>query len=333
MRVYAASFYQTVRTGNNASPHMRITAANHIYPWILESFHYLDKDAGMEVGIRYHKNNVFVDSGAFSAFTLGATIDLKKYVTFLKNKKDIYHIASNIDVIGEHAEQATYDNQKKLEQMLGRGIICPVHHVRDEDYWLQRYLDEGYDYIFLGGMVPESVPILRQWLDHVWLKYLTHDDGTPKVKVHGFGLTVEELMFRYPWYSVDSTSWVLTSGFGIGLIDDPQPDGRIKRYRINFSEHSSYRYYEDAPHFWRLKPDEQEVIRRRLWELDKQRKWKADPQLEKDFKQVTGEQLAYTPEALSKSYGLRRVMDLDYFQRVADELRIDRFARVQETLF
>ena len=51
--------------------------------------------------------------------------------------------------------------------------MLPVHHVRDKDYWLQRYLDEGYQHICLGGMVGESTATLRRWLDHVWHRYLT----------------------------------------------------------------------------------------------------------------------------------------------------------------
>jgi hypothetical protein len=32
--------------------------------------------------------------------------------------------------------------------------------------------------------------------------------------VHGFGLTSLPLMLRYPWYSVDSTTWLMTSRMG-----------------------------------------------------------------------------------------------------------------------
>ena len=61
-----------------------------------------------------------------------------------------------------------------------RPEVLPVHHVRDHDYWLRRYLDEGYQHICLGGMVGESTPTLRKWLDHVWDKYLTNSDDTPR---------------------------------------------------------------------------------------------------------------------------------------------------------
>ena len=77
-----------------------------------------------------------------------------------------------------------------------------------------KYIDEGYDYIFIGGMVPETTQWLKQWLDDLFHRYLTNSDGTARIKLHGFGLTDQTLMFRYPWHSVDSTSWVMTGVFG-----------------------------------------------------------------------------------------------------------------------
>jgi len=71
-----------------------------------------------------------------------------------------------------------------------------------------------YEHITIGGMVPISTPQLTIWLDRIWGTHLTNEDGTPKLKVHGFGLTSVFLMARYPWYSVDSSSWVQLGGMG-----------------------------------------------------------------------------------------------------------------------
>jgi hypothetical protein len=331
MRVYMASFYQTIRAQTmSASTIQRITYRNFVYPWMLESFHYMDKIMARD--IREHNRNVFLDSGAFSAFTVNAKIDLDDYAHFLRDCGDLYHVASNVDVIGTDCEEKTYANQKYLESKIGTGIVCPVHHVRDHDDWLKRYMDEGYEYLFLGGMVPETTPVLRQWLDHVWMKYLTNPDGTPKLKVHGFGLTTEELMYRYPWFSVDSTSWLIAAGFGFVFMDFPQEKGEPRHFKVNFSEHSSSRYDLSGWHFTTLKADEQEMVRARLEQLEIERRWVADPGLRRDFKDEHGTELRYTPEAIGKSLGLRRVMNMDYFIRMAEQ-RTNRFARVQETLF
>jgi hypothetical protein len=62
-------------------------------------------------------------------------------------------------------------------------------------------------------MILISTDVLRGWLDQLFSTFLCKD-GWPIVKVHGFGLTTLKLLLRYPWYSVDSTSWVMESRNG-----------------------------------------------------------------------------------------------------------------------
>jgi hypothetical protein len=179
---------------------------------VLESYHYIGKHARHINTITKDKKKIFLDSGAFSMFTQGITVDLRQYADFIiKHKKAIF-VASNLDVIGKGNEKGSWKNQQELEKMGAK--VAPVHHARDADKWLVRYIDAGYDYIFLGGMVPESTTYLRGWLDRIWGNILTDKDGFPKVKIHGFGLTTPELMLRYPWYSVDSTSWIMAAASG-----------------------------------------------------------------------------------------------------------------------
>lgn len=192
MRVYIAGFYSARGSG---TPNALVSSsADPLY--VLESYHYMN--SRKEKFIRADKKKIFLDSGAFSMFTQGVTVDLKQYAQYIMDNADIIEIASSLDVIGRGSEAASYNNLKALENF---GVkVMPVHHARDDDKWLLRYMDEGYDHIFLGGMVPEGKPYLFEWLDHIWSKYLLGKDGTPKVKIHGFGLTSTDMMFRYPWY-------------------------------------------------------------------------------------------------------------------------------------
>jgi hypothetical protein len=329
MRIYMAGVYAGTGRGLSTSIHSRITTTASInYPWLLESFHYMN--LGMMEAIRRAKKTIFLDSGAYSMFTKKVNVDPNKYAAFIKRHQDIIEVASNLDVIGAGHEQETYDRQKQLEDLCGRGIVMPVHHARDDDKWLQRYLDEGYDYIFLGGMVPESKPVLRQWLDHVWHNFLTNPDGTAKVKVHGFGLTTAELMFRYPWYSVDSTRWVMASRYGMMFLDLKQLDGSIKDYTIDFSDRSNRRYVMYSSHFKCLAPGQQEVVVARLVELEAERI--RNPELEKTFKAEFGCEMGFNPVALGKSYGMRDIGNIEFFRR-AMARKVDTFIRKQDTLF
>lgn len=213
----------------------------HRKPWkkhfkkvpYLESYYEIRNNTRMLDCIQERGDKIFLDSGAFSAFTQGVEVDLRDYATFIREHEDIITTASNFDVIGRNMERQSYDNLKILERYLkengSRMGVQPVHHARDHDSWLEKYLKEGYDYIFLGGMVPESTPYLRQWLDRVWDRYLTDGMGRPRVRVHGFGLTTESLMLDYPWYSVDSTSWKMYSIMGFLVATTKNENGTFGR--------------------------------------------------------------------------------------------------------
>jgi hypothetical protein len=151
----------------------------------------------------------FLDSGAFSAFTKGVKIDIIEYCNFIKEHLDIITHYAVLDVIGSAEE--TLKNQKIME---AEGLSpVPCFHYGEDYSYLSYYID-NYDYIALGGMVPVHTNDLIPWLDTVFSKYICDGKGFPKCKTHGFGLTTTNLMVRYPWYSVDSTSWVLTGAFG-----------------------------------------------------------------------------------------------------------------------
>lgn len=174
----------------------------------LESYHYIGKQNYVD-RIRAQGDKVFLDSGAFSAFTLGKQIDLPAYCEYIHKNADIIDMASVLDGIGD--PQRTYENQLEMERLGTRPLPC-FHYGEDERY-LEWYI-ENYEYITIGGMVPISTPQLIHWLDRIWAKYLIDGSGRPRLKVHGFGLTSVPLMKRYPWYSVDSSSWIQLAAHG-----------------------------------------------------------------------------------------------------------------------
>ena len=225
MRIYLAGLFPSRTRG--AFTHNGKTINPVVsYPFDLESYHYLNsaRDASSYYRLQARKK-IFLDSGAFTMFTKGIKIELSEYADYIKTNADWIHVSSNLDEIGRGKEQESWDNQKTLERLGAK--IQPVHHARDNDKWLLKYIAEGYDYIFLGGMVAEKTNYLHEWLDHVWGKYLTKKDGTARIKVHGFGITSTAVIRRYPWYSVDSTTWLNGGRFGEILLDLPAGDRRL----------------------------------------------------------------------------------------------------------
>lgn len=183
-------------------------------PHILESYHYVGKQKSVDA-MRDNAAQVFIDSGAFSAYTLGATIDIVEYSNYIRRNMDIIRkedgvvMASVLDGIGDPL--LTYRNQLTMEALGAKPLPC--FHAGEDERYLEWYV-QNYEYITLGGMVGSSTKALCIWLDRMWDKYLTDGSGRPRLKVHGFGITAIPIMERYPWWSVDSSSWIQSAAFG-----------------------------------------------------------------------------------------------------------------------
>lgn len=154
------------------------------------------------------KVDLFLDSGAFSAKSLGKEINIQDYIDFIKRNEEHLGVYANLDVIGNPT--ATWENQKRMEDA-GLNPLPVFHFGEDEKEYLPELI-KRYDYIGFGGMVKSGE--LRVYLDRIFKRYVCDAQGMPRVKIHGFGMTSFSHILRYPWYSVDSTSWVLTSRMG-----------------------------------------------------------------------------------------------------------------------
>lgn len=200
----------------------------------LESYHYIHKGKYLE-NIRKDGQKIFLDSGAFSSFSLGIDVDINAYAEFIKANQDIIETASVLDAIGDPV--GTYHNQNTLEK-LGAPVL-PCFHF-GEPWDLAEYYVRNYDYITIGGMVPIPNQKLEPWLDELWDRVLTDKDGYSRIKIHGFGLTSRKLMAKYPWFSCDSSSWVQMASNGVIVLpefDRAIPISSRSPNRKNFGQH------------------------------------------------------------------------------------------------
>jgi hypothetical protein len=263
MHVYCAAVYtNSYMRGQNRylklTPHEQEIV--HKVPNILESYHYVDKQNKVDE-MRREGAKVFLDSGAFSAWTLGTVVDLPEYCNYINRNRDILRVedssvmASVLDAIGD--AQGTYINQKHMEYLGAKPLPC--FHKGEDERWLMQYLEDGYEYITIGGMVGSSVAQLQIWLDRIWDRYLA-PGGKPLLKVHGFGLTSVTLMQRYPWYSCDSSSWIQMAAFGnIMWVQDPV----IRSTPLKVSDKSPSKH-DAGQHITTLSPIETEYLFQQL---------------------------------------------------------------------
>lgn len=154
---------------------------------------------------------IMLDSGAFSVWKSGAVIDLDEYIQFCKVHPEI-DCYVNLDVIPdknndvEAAARLSWENYKRMVRYLPMEKIVPVFH-RGESYkWLKKYLDFGMPLLGLGGIADGNVSRRRRWIAELRKTLLCK--GRPIVNCHGFGISSWESLANFPWYSVDSTTWM-----------------------------------------------------------------------------------------------------------------------------
>lgn len=223
----------------------------HAVPNILESYHYVNGQRYVDV-MREQGAKVFLDSGAFSAHSLGVAIDIDAYCRYIIENKDILRVdgdavmASVLDGIGD--ARKTYDNQRYMELQGAKPLPC-FHYGEDP-----RYLDvyvAGYEYITIGGLVGRSQKDAQTWLDRMWDNHMLDRSGRARLKVHAFGMTSPDLMKRYPWHSVDSSSWIQAAAFGSIFTSEHGP--------LSVSKDSPARH-DKGRHLSNLTPIEQNSV-------------------------------------------------------------------------
>lgn len=167
-----------------------------------------------------------LDSGAFTAWSKKANIDLDTYSKFCVENLESIDYVVNLDVIPaqprvkkiprqeiERSAKLGWDN---AQHMLQAGIpvekLIHVFHQNEDFSWLKKMLDK-FEYIGLSPANDRTTSEKIMWLDQC-MQYVTDSKGKPIIKFHGFAVTSHTLMTRYPWFSVDSASWSLSAAMG-----------------------------------------------------------------------------------------------------------------------
>lgn len=135
-----------------------------------------------------------------------------EYAKFIKDNLSSIDFYVNVDAIF-HPE-LSYTVLKYLENEHGLEPI-PVLHYNTPLKWIEKHIEEGYTFIGLGGLGQDATrQDYARWADRVYDLLCSTPDRKPVIKTHGFAMTSWSLLVRYPWWSVDSASWVKSSAYG-----------------------------------------------------------------------------------------------------------------------
>ena len=169
--------------------------------------------------------DLFLDSGAFTAHTKGTKIDICEYTKFAEKHAPLINVISSLDHITSW--------KKSLSNLTISNLSVPTipcFHYGEPFDLLQMYVN-SFPYIALGGLIISGYTKFIPWLDECFGKYICDKNGYPKIKVHGFAVTSQKIMFRYPWYSVDSSTWLRVSRMGMILI--PKKINNVYRFDMS----------------------------------------------------------------------------------------------------
>lgn len=169
--------------------------------------------------------NVFVDSGAFSAHTQGTEIDLDAYIKFLNDNDNFIDVFAQVDKIpGKFREPKTKEQLLEAPEQSWANYLfmvqlvdapeklLPIYHQGENFKHLDRMLEHKVPYIGISPANDASQIQKEVWMEEVWRRILK--SCHPEVKTHAFGMTKLAHLEMFPFYSADSTSWRLNSAFG-----------------------------------------------------------------------------------------------------------------------
>ena len=172
-------------------------------------------------------NKVFIDSGAYSAWSKNKHIDVDDYIKFINENTDKFTLFASVDDIpGELKRKPTllelqespvkswHNYLYMRERVKEPNKLLPVFHIGEDFRHLQNMLDTTFDgehipYIGLGGTVGLSNIVKENWYKQCFK--IIQQSNNPNVKVHAFGMSNFKILETYPFTSADSTSWLMAA--------------------------------------------------------------------------------------------------------------------------
>lgn len=183
---------------------------------------------------------LFIDSGAFSAHTLNKTVDVDEYIDYLNVVDDYVYCFAQVDHIPgkfrqpktpqqlAEAPELSWQNYLYMkDRVKSKHKLLPIFHQGEDYKWLKNMLDytdnDGHiQYIGISPANDLTTQRKKVFINNCF--DIISKSSNPNVKTHAFGMTSLDVLEMYPFYSADSTSWIMTGAMGnimtpYGLVD------------------------------------------------------------------------------------------------------------------
>lgn len=177
------------------------------------------------------KGNLIIDSGAFSAHTRDAEVDVDKYIEYLNEIDDDVFVCAQVDKIPgkfrqpksrqdlEEAPELSWKNYLYMRDKLkSPEKLLPIFHQGEDYKWLHNILEwrgpngEKVEYM---GISPANDQPVKEKIKFIEKCFnIIKKSSNPNIKTHAFGMTSLYVLEMYPFTSADSTSWLLNGANG-----------------------------------------------------------------------------------------------------------------------
>lgn len=179
---------------------------------------------------------LFIDSGAFSAYTKGKEIDVDDYIAYLNEYGDYFNVMVQVDYIpGKSnvvqdrqvyldAPRISWENFLHMREKLNKRLwdrFIPVFHEGEDFKWLENmltYVDADGNHLAYIGISPHTETTTDRRLIFCKEVFRRIKALNPQVKTHGFGMTALNILQYIDFTSVDSTTWLKGAIYGSILV-------------------------------------------------------------------------------------------------------------------
>lgn len=189
---------------------------------------------------------LMIDSGAFSVYRRGATVDIDEYIKYINDNIDYIDLAIQLDKIPgvyktkktkqqiDESIEVTWQNfLYMVERVTQPKKILPVFHQWESFKQLERmvnfkYEDGSYiDYICISCSKSIGYDLRLEWYKQCY--DLINKSKNPYVKVHSLGNQTPHHVEQLPFTSADATTWLknavlgrIITKYGIFLVSKVQ---------------------------------------------------------------------------------------------------------------